>query len=73
MSRATAELTHMLRYLEESEISFRAWKDYFEEKARILANWQPDEYSQLPMMLSAELRRIESKHLPLKPPKKGSR
>jgi len=73
MTRMAMEMANMLRYLEESPTSFRGWRDYFEDKALRLANWDPAEYSQLPMTLSAELRRLESKHSPPQQRKRGTR
>lgn len=67
MTRLQTELAHMLKYLSECPISFRAWKGHFENKAKRLATWDPDEYSQLPMLLAAEVKRLESSLLPSKP------
>lgn len=72
MTPLETELQHMLAILCESATSFRAWKGYLEDKALKLANWHPQEHSQLPMMLAAEISRLESKHSPPRPRTKGT-
>lgn len=62
MNPLATELAHMTAYLSESPTSFRAWRQYFEHKAQEMASADPDEYSQLPMKLAAEIAKIRSKH-----------
>lgn len=61
------ELAHMLRLM-DSPTSFLGWRDYLEWKAKALAKKYPLEYEDLPRLLTAETRRLESSLLQSKQP-----
>lgn len=65
MNSLETEMAHMLRLM-DSQTSFLGWRDYLEWKAAALAKKRPQEYADLPRLLTAEMKRLESS---LSPPK----
>jgi hypothetical protein len=57
MTRLHQEMEHMKTLL-ACPTSFRAWRQYLEAKAQHMAEVEPDEFGQLPMMLAAEIARL---------------
>lgn len=60
MTRSEMELKHMTMFLSESPTSFRAWKQYFLNKAQAMAKDDPAEFWNLPEMLGEEISRLRS-------------
>lgn len=61
MTPTETEMAHLLRLM-DSPHSFLGWRDYAMWKAEALARKYPQEYADLPALLTAEIRRLESSH-----------
>ena len=73
MTRLETELAWMVTLLSASPTSFRGWGLYLPDKAQRLARWDPQEYEDLPRLLTAEMRKIESSLLQSRPPEPATR
>lgn len=71
-TRLETELAHMRRLL-ASPTSFRGWQLYLPDKAQRLARWDPQEYADLPQLLTAEMKRLELSHSQPKQPERDTR
>jgi hypothetical protein len=65
MTRSEMELAHLLRLM-DSPTSSQAWRAYVWDKAKRLAESDP-EFSGLPQALTDEMKRRESNPSPSKP------
>lgn len=71
MTPLETEMAHLLRLVGCPTFS-PAWRDYAQWKAEKLATKYPQEYADLPRLLTVEMKRLESSLSPPKQPEQGT-